>query len=160
MGDFNVNLLYYGSHTPTAEFVNNFLSHNLLPCIDHPTRVSEQRSSVISNIYTNATNANVTSGKILMQITDHFPQFLILRNTQINHNKCESFKYDYSKFKDDKFLDDFHQIDFTYLGNNEPDVNKKFDRFLKDLTNLTNKHAPIKKRSRRETKLKDKPLIN
>ena len=29
--------------------------------------------------------------------------------------ESESFKYDYSRFKEDTFLDDFNQIDFTYL---------------------------------------------
>ena len=98
MGDFNVNLLDYASHTPTTDFVNSFFSHSLLPSIHHPTRVSEHRASIIDNIYTNATNANLTGGNILTQITDHFPQFLILKNTQISHIKSESFKYDYSKF--------------------------------------------------------------
>ena len=160
MGDFNVNLLDYASHTPTSDFVNNFFSHSLLPCIHHPTRVSEQRASVIDNIYTNATNASVISGNIVMQISDHFPQFLILKNTQVSHNKLESFKYDYSRFKEDKFLDDFNQIDFTYLENSDLDVNNKFDRFLKDLNTLTNKHAEIKRWSRKEMKLKDKPWIS
>ena len=54
MGDFNVNLLDYASHTPTTDFVNNFFSHSL-----HPTIVSANRASVIDNIYTNATNANI-----------------------------------------------------------------------------------------------------
>ena len=41
MGDFNINLLDYASHTPTSDFINNFFSHSLLPCIHHPTsRVS------------------------------------------------------------------------------------------------------------------------
>ena len=160
MGDFNINLLDYASHTPTSDFVNNFFSHSLLPCIHHPTRVSEYSASVIDNIYTNATNATITSGNILMQITDHFPQFFILRNAQINHNKLESFKYDYTTFNENEFHNDFNQIDFAYLENNDIDVNIKFDRFLKDLTSLTNKHAPIKKRSRKEMKLKDKPWIN
>ena len=133
MGDFNVNLLDFSSHTPTSDFVNNFFSHSLLPCIHHPTRVSEHRASIIDKIYTNATNANIVSGNILMQITDHFPQFMILKNTHVSHNNSESFKYDYSRFKEDKFLDDFNQIDFTYLENNDLDVNNKFDRFLKDL---------------------------
>ena len=75
MGDFNVDLLDYASHTPTSDFVNNFFSHCLLPCIHHPTRVSERRGSVIDNIHTNATNANITIGNIVMQINDHFPQF-------------------------------------------------------------------------------------
>ena len=39
-------------------------------------------------------------------------------------------------------------------------MNKKIDRFLKNLSTLTNKHAPIKKRSRKEINLKDKPWIN
>ena len=160
MGDFNINLLDFASHTLTSDFVNNFFSHSLLPCILHPTRVSEHRASIIDNIYTNATNANVTSGNILMQITDHFPQFMVLKNTHINHGKSESFKYDYSSFEEDKFLEDFNQIDFTYLENSDFDVNNKFDRFLKDLNTLTNKHAPIKRRSRKEMKLKDKPWIN
>ena len=160
MGDFNVNLLDFSSHTPTSDFINNFFSHSLLPCIHHPTGVSEHRASIIDNIYTNATNANIVSGNILMQITDHFPQFMILKNTHVSHNNSESFKYDYSRFKEDKFLDDFNQIDFTYLENSDLDVNNKFDRFLKDLNTLTNQHAPIKRRSRKEMKLKDKPWIN
>ena len=160
MGDFNVNLLDYASHIPTGDFVNNLFSHSLLPCIHHPTRVSEQRGSIIDNIYTNATNANITSGNILMQITDHFPQFMILKNTHVSHSKSESFKYDYSRFKEDSFVEDFNQIDFSYLENSDLNVNNKFDRFLKDLNTLTNKHAPIKRRSRKEMKLKDKPWIN
>ena len=52
------------------------------------------------------------------------------------------------------------QVDFTYLENSDFDVNNKFDRFLKDLNTLTNKHALIKRRSRKEMKLKDKPWIN
>ena len=160
MSDFNINLLDYASHTPTIDFINNFFSHSLLPCIHHPTRVSEYSASVIDNIYTNATNANITSRNILMQITDHFPQFLILKNTQISHNKSESLKYDYSKFKENEFREDFNKIDFDYLENSGMDVDNKFGRVLKDLTSLTNKHVPIKKRSRKEMKLKDKPWIN
>ena len=160
MGDFNVNLLDYASHTPTSDFVNNLFSYSLLPCIHHPTRVSDHRASIIDNIYTNATNAKITSGNVLMQITDHFPQFFILQNTLISHDESGSLKHDYSKFNDEKFLEEFNQLDFTYLEDSDNDINNKFDRFLNDLTSLTKKHAPIKKRSRKEMKLKDKPWIN
>ena len=160
MGDFNVNLLDFASHTPTSNFVNNFFSHSLLPCSNHPTRVSEHRASIIDNIYTNATNANIVSDNILMQITDHFPQFMVLKKTHVSHSKSESLKYDYSKFLDDTFLKDFNQIDFNYVENSDLDINSKFDRFLKDLNTLTNNHAPIKRLSRKEKKLKDKLWIN
>ena len=82
---------------------------------------------------------------------------MILKNTQVSHNKSESYKYDYSRFKEDKFLDDFNQIYFSYLENSDLDVNNKFDRFFKDLDTLTKKHAPIARRSRKEMKLKDEP---
>ena len=111
MGDFNVNLLDYASHTPTSDFVNNLFSYSFLPCIHHPTRVSEHRASIIDNIYTNAINAKITSGNILMQITDQFPQFFILQNTLFSHNEIASFKHDYSKFNDGKFLEKFNQLD-------------------------------------------------
>ena len=52
-----------------------------------------------------------------MQITGHFPQFFILKNTEISLNKSESLKYDYSKFKENKFREDFNKIDFDYLEN-------------------------------------------
>ena len=40
-------------------------------------------------------------------------------------------------------------------------MNTKFDRFFGELNSfLTHKHAPIKKRSRNELKLKEKPWIN
>ena len=95
---------------------------------------------------------------ILMQITDHFPQFMILKITHVSHNNSESFKYDYSRFKED--LDEFNQIDFTYSGDSDLDMNYKFDRFLEGLNILTNHDTPIKRRSRKEIKLKDKPWIN
>ena len=56
MGDFNINLLDYSSHTPTYDFINTFLSNNFVPCINQPTRISSQSSTVIDNIFTNLTD--------------------------------------------------------------------------------------------------------
>ena len=102
----------------------------------------------------------MTSGNIVMQITDHFPQFLILKNTCIYWNEYKSFKNDYSKFNEEKFLDDFNNIDFAYLDNSDLDVNNNFEKFLSDLNTLTNKHAPLRWQNRKEVKLKNKPWIN
>ena len=61
---------------------------------------------------------------------------------------------------EDKFLEDFNQADFTYIDNMDMNMNTKFDRPLGELNSLTHKHAPIKKRRRKELKLKEKPWIN
>ncbi len=160
LGDFSINLLNYDSHTPSNDFVNTFYSHNLLPCIHHPSRISESSESIIDNIFTNAFHSNITCGNILAKITDHFPQFLILRASTIIHNKSRSLKYDYSNFNEDKFIDDFRKIDFSYLEDADRDTNATFHKFLVDLNSLTNKHAPVKRRTKREMKLLHKPWIN
>ena len=95
-----------------------------------------------------------------MQITDHFPQFMVLKNSHVTYSKSELFIYDYSRFKKDAFIEDFNQIDVSYLENSHLNVNNKCSRFLKDLNSLICKHAPSRKRSRKEMELKDKPWIN
>ena len=79
LGDFNINLLNYDSHTPTCDFVSLLHSQNFLPYIIHPTRVSDHSSTIIDNIFSNACNLDTKRGNILTQVADHFPQFLIVR---------------------------------------------------------------------------------
>ena len=85
MGDFNINLLDYASHTPTTTFFHTAFFLVFIIQLEFQNTLL----LLLTNIHTNATNATITSGNILMQITDHFPQFFILRNAQINHNKLE-----------------------------------------------------------------------
>ena len=82
LGDFNFDLLNYDSHTATGEFVNLLLSKQFLPYIVHPTRVSDNSSTIIDNIFANVLDQETVSGNILTQITDHFPQFLIVATDQ------------------------------------------------------------------------------
>jgi len=89
MGDFNINLLNYDSHTATSDLVNTFFSNNFLPCITHPTRVSKNSSTIIDNIFTNVFDTKITCGNILTHISDHFPQFLIVENANISYKELE-----------------------------------------------------------------------
>ena len=78
IGDFNINLLNYNSHNKKKDFLNTMISHYLLPHILHPTRVTDHSSTVIDNIISNNTSYETISGNIMTQISDHFPQFLML----------------------------------------------------------------------------------
>ena len=81
MGDFNLNLLNYESHSDTNDFINTMVSHYLLPYVLHPTRVTDHSSTVIDNIFSNITDFDTKSGNILCDISDHFPQILIVDKT-------------------------------------------------------------------------------
>ena len=143
MGDFNINNL----------FCNNFQ-----PCIHHPTRISDNSSTVIDNIFTNVT-AIILSGNILTQISDHLPQFLILKNKSISHFSSKSSIYDYSSFDETNFINDFRNIDFSYL-NNSLNIELSYDAFLKDITELVDRHVPSRKCTRKELRFRNKPWIN
>ena len=75
MGDFNVNLLSYEHHTETNDFTNSMVSHYLLPYILHPTRVTDHSSTVIDNIFSNVTEYETISAKIINQTAYHFAVF-------------------------------------------------------------------------------------
>ena len=159
MGDFNSNSLNYDSHAPTFDLMNILLSNSFLPCIALPTRISNSSATIIDNIFTNLTNSNITSGNILTHISDHFPQFLILENTIISQKKQDILKRDYSSSNENSFLNDFTKLDLNYL-HNDNDINHIYNKFLEDITNLVDKHVPLKKCTNKELKLKTKPRIN
>ena len=57
MGDFNIDLLQYESHSLyTNDFLNTVSSQSFVPYIHQPTRVTDHPASVIDNIFSNITD--------------------------------------------------------------------------------------------------------
>ena len=157
MGDFNVNLLNYNSDTQTCDFV---FSNNFMPCIVHPTRISDQISTLIDNIFTNAVEFNITSGNILTQISDYFPKILMLKNLSLDMLNASHNKHDFTNFKEENCLEDLNSINLDFIDDDMLDVNYKFSKFLKEIYSLSEMHAPIKKLNKKAIKLKTRPWIN
>ena len=78
MGDYNLNLLNVGLHEPTNDFLNQMYSFSLIPVITKPTRITESSATLIDNIFTNDIKADVKSGILYTDISDHFPIFMII----------------------------------------------------------------------------------
>ena len=106
LGDFNINLLYDDSHIPSNNFISLFLSQRFLPYIVHPTRVSDESATIIDNIFSNACNSDTISGNIVIQISDHFPQVIILKKAGIKARSLSFFQHDYATFREDNFVSD------------------------------------------------------
>ena len=51
LGDFNINLTNYGSHTETQNYVDAMFQHSFIPLINKPTRITTTTATVIDNIY-------------------------------------------------------------------------------------------------------------
>ena len=78
---FNIDLLQYESNTFSNDFINLLTSHSLLPSILQPTRVTDHSSTIIDNIFSNASDSGESvSGNITTNISDHFIQFMLIKN--------------------------------------------------------------------------------
>ena len=75
MGDYNINLLNYGKHSDTTEFVDILHGHSFISLISRPTRVKQQSVTLIDNIFTNCylNIENTFQCIIYTDIRDHFP---------------------------------------------------------------------------------------
>ena len=160
MGDVYLNLLNYETHSDTNDFINSVISYSLLPYNLHPTRVTEHSATVIDNIFSNTTDCESTSGNILCQISDNFLQFIIVEKCSINYKSCSFAKRDHSNFNGDDFVDDYSSLDLNRLHDDDASVDTKFNNFYENLSSLVNKHALVRKTTRKEVKLHAKPWIN
>ena len=124
MGDFNIDLLNYDSHSETDNFINLMIFHYLLPHILHPTRITDNSATIIDNIFSNGLESDTISGSLLSQISDHFPQFLVIKNTTVDYRHCT---LDYSKFAESSFVSDFTGLSWDFLNETNLNINSKFD---------------------------------
>ena len=127
------------------ENINFLFSTQFLAYIIHPSRVSENSSTLIDNVFSNISDNERVSGSILTNITDHFPQFLIVKHATISYKNLLYYQHDFSTLNSDNLLNDFENFDLSFLNDIALDVNAKFDRFLSILNELVRTHAPLKK---------------
>ena len=125
VGDFNTNLLKYQSHPETNDFINLMVSHYLLPHILHPTRVTDHSATTIDNIFSDNVESDTVAGNILSQITEHFLQFLIVKNMAVDYRKVALLQCHYQKFSEERFLDDFKKLSWEDLYDENLSINYK-----------------------------------
>ena len=92
-GDFNLNLLDYKSSSKVKSYLNILFSHNFIPIINKPTRISKNNATLIDHILTNSfMKENDLTGIIKTDLSDHFPVFL-LTETVINKTQKSHFVF-------------------------------------------------------------------
>ena len=96
-GDFNFDLLNIDADANVESFFNMLLSYGFLPSIPLPTRVCDNRLSLLDNIYFNDIFSADTSGIIHDDLSDHFPVHLTLNlgesKAHRHHSLITSFNY-------------------------------------------------------------------
>ena len=93
-------------------------------------------------------------------ISHHLPQFIIAENLLqniIDRNDDQTELKDYKNFNTDAFKRDSDEINWS-LATGNADVNLGFETFLRLTEKTLDKHAPLKKKSRKKEKEKNQTL--
>ena len=103
MGDFNVDLLKSDTNNDSNLFYNNLSSHFFSPYILQPTRFHSK--TLIDNIFLNSLEYQSHSGNLLIELSDHLIQFLILEGfiKEKSLPAMNLFRRDFSHFHEKEF---------------------------------------------------------
>ena len=125
--------------------------------IKYPTQITHRSATLIDHFYSNKLTQKTTSHILTEDISDHMPIVLLLSN--IKHKTIgENIAVRDTKNSNTKnFLIELSE-NLNVIHDNYT-VDEQFERFL-DIFNITlSKHAPLRRKSRKEKKLNSKPWI-
>ena len=160
-GDFNLNLLKHAKSPGVSKFLENLLSHNFMPQITLPTRITEKTATLIDNILINNNVLNCISGNITTSISDHLPQFIVLDSllgTSTDEDSSQILYRSFKNFNEENFSNDINEINWTFATKNN-DINLGFETLLLLIDKTLDKHAPVKKCIKKEQKFALKPWV-
>ena len=160
-GDFNVNLISYNKKRGTYNFLELLFNHNFTPQITLPTRVTEKSATLIDNIFVNNPSFKYLPGNITTSISDHLPQFIILENVKgsnLKRGRISTTYRDFRYFNIDSFKRDLQEINWSFATENN-DIDLGFETFFRLFNKALDRHAPIKKSTTKEEKIKSKSWI-
>ena len=162
-GDLNIDALKIETHNNTTNFINTVMLYNYIPQIILPTRITENTVTLIDHIIVKTTIDTLAdkkiSGNIYSDITDHLPNFLLLKYEKpTKNNDCNDRTYVriFGAKNNKKFKKAISEENWNYLYSaNSP------TEALQTFINKYNMHFeqcfPLKKVSRK--RCKDKKWI-
>ena len=119
--------------------------YDLLPKIMLPTRITDNTKTLIDNIFLDSSRFLI-SGNLTYHISDHLPQFLLLKNTKIDNFKENIYKRNWKMFDKETFITDFLAINWDDIFKaNKYNTDLSFDIFYSKINELLNKYVPVTK---------------
>ena len=111
-GDFNLNLLKVDTNTEVNDFLNLLTRKWFTPHILGPTRITSQnKPTLIDNIFLNFIDMHCYSGNLIEKITDHLTNFLIIEKLTVKlDNQDRPLKRDLKNFDENKLVRDIEKL--------------------------------------------------
>ena len=145
VGDFNINLINYETHTGTKHFIDTLFSYGIHPLIAKPTRITLNSCTLIDNIFTNFTDES-NSGIVINDISDHLPIFSVFP-LGLYHRIIKTP----NRYKRLTYVDNIDKLKTMLLDYNwdvvlqSGDVNSAYNTFINVTKDMYNESCPFKR---------------
>ena len=117
MGDFNIDLIKFTSHTKTNSFLESMISAGMLPVITKPTRITDHSATLIDHVYTNM-QGKISTGILITDISDHFGTICVIETSKrVPSSTKDQYKYirNFNDKNTNRFKAMLHDCDFSHI---------------------------------------------
>ena len=157
MGDFNLDLLKCNSCIHCQSFCDIMLAKSFVHLINRPTRIANNSSTLIDNIFTNSLELT-NSGIIISDISDHFPVYVFAPITMPTVSSSPALTRIFSDNNISKLKESLVQTDWSQVYNKD-NANEAFNVFINLFMNLFNTHFPLQSSRTKYKKVPRSPWI-
>ena len=158
-GDVNVDLLKTNNYQAKL-YIDNIIELGLLPCITLPTRLTHHSATLIDhiNLYRplEYLKDDITCGNLLIDVSDHLPNFIILEGKSLVNTKCRPKIRIFSENNTKKFISELDCESWTDVTDCS-DAEESMKKFIAKFSKVFNKCFPLKQISRK--RIKDKKWV-
>lgn len=154
IGDCNIDLKHYNTCNQTKLYIDELISHNMLPLVLLPTRITATSETIIDHLFTNLYPAlQVKTGLITEDISDHLANFLFILSPTPTNSDPRPYRRIYSEKNFSKFYQMLSSTtwDFVYA---EQDPNESFCKFHNHFYHVFDLCFPLIQMSRQWVKNK------
>ena len=157
-GDFNLDLINISSkNNAIQKYASNLLGCSCKCLVNVPTRITQTSKTLIDHIHTNVSlflkSTEAThSGKAISDISDHHVTFVNISLKSAHEKRASSFSFirDMKNFQLERFTDDLNQNFSNFSVENSDQVDAVFNKFISIFVAVVDKHAPLKRASKKE----------
>ena len=153
-GDININILNL-DHSGTSDYYTTLSSHNFIPHILTPTRITDHGATCLDHIFVRLPvkkiDNEIISGNIISDISDHLPNFLVIHDTK----DMPKTKRPFVRIFGEKNINSFKNLldnsnwETVLQGN---DINHACENFYNHILTLYNTSFPYVQLSRKREK--------
>ena len=142
--DFNIDLLNYDRHQPTADYVDFQVGLGLLPLITKPTRKYQTSATLIDHIFATTTDHKIKSGILEdSDLSDHFGTFYLEDRQVPDRGDSTTWTRRITKANTRNFIDLATSVDWD-VYEKEQDDQRYYQAVLEKIETMVNTAYPLK----------------